>query len=281
MEHTEGKFAARDGLSLYYQAWRPDGNPKAVLLVVHGWAEHSGRYSNLVNYFVPRGYALWALDHRGHGRSGGKRGYVNRFSDYVDDVEPFFDLVRGGHGGIPVFLVGHSLGGTIAVAYALRHQDDLAGLVVSGASLMLGSSLSSALVPFARILSLLVPKLGISSLDASAISQDRAVVDAYVNDPLVFRGKITCRFGAEVLLTQRALSARMPELRLPLLIMHGGADRLSATAGSRMLYEKASSTDKTLKIYDGFHHEIFNEPGRDQVLADMEAWLSARASPRP
>jgi len=121
-----------------------------------------------------------------------------------------------------------------------------------------------------------VPTLGITALDASAISQDRAVVDAYINDPLVYRGKITCRFAAEMIKTLRTLPSQMTEINLPILVMHGTADRLGAPEGSRLLYERVSSKDKTLKLYDGFYHEIFNEPGHEQVLADMGAWLDNR-----
>lgn len=278
MKHTEGRFTGRKGLSLYYQCWLPATDPKAILLVVHGWAEHSGRYTNLVNYFVPEGYAICAFDLRGHGKSEGRRGYVERFSDYLDDLKTFFDIVKSEHGDTKIFLVGHSMGAIIATAYTVTvsHQQELAGLIVSGVGVKPGSSLSSALIPLARILSLLLPRLGIMVLDASAISQDKAVVDAYVNDPLVYRGKITCRFGAEMLATLRKLPSEMPESNLPILIMHGTADRLCDPEGSRILYERANSRDKTLKLYEGFYHEIFNEPGHKQVLADMEAWLAAR-----
>jgi len=134
MEHTEGRFKGHKTLNLYYQCWQPDGELKAILLVVHGLAEHSGRYANLVNYFLPKGYAIWALDHRGHGKSEGLRGYVERFSDYLDDLKTFFDVVRSEHGDTKIFLVGHSMGAIIATAYtvAVSHQQELAGLIVSG-----------------------------------------------------------------------------------------------------------------------------------------------------
>ena len=134
MEHTEGRFTGRKGLSLYYQCWFPATDPRAILLVVHGWAEHSGRYTNLINFFLPKGYAIWALDHRGHGKSEGLRGYVERFSDYLDDLKTFFDVVRSEHGDTKIFLVGHSMGAIIATAYtvAVSHQQELAGLIVSG-----------------------------------------------------------------------------------------------------------------------------------------------------
>lgn len=276
MEHREGGFRGHKNLDLYYQSWLPDEGTKAILLVVHGWAEHSGRYTNLVDYIVPKGYAVYALDHRGHGKSEGKRGYIERFSDYLVDLKTFFDIVRTEYGDAKIFLMGHSMGGTIATAYSVHHQHELAGLLLSGASLKLGSSLPSALIPVARVLSVLLPKMGITVLDASAISQDKAVVDAYVNDPLVYRGKITCRFGAEMIKTLRKLPSEMPELNLPILIMQGTADRLSEPEGSQMLYDRVSSRDKTLELYDGFHHEILNEPGHKQVLADIETWLAAR-----
>ncbi len=276
MEHTEGRFSGRRGLTIYYQCWLPETEAKAILLVVHGWAEHSGRYTNLVDYFLPEGYAIYAHDHRGHGMSEGRRGYVERFSDYLDDLKTFFNLVKSEHGDKKIFIVGHSMGGTIATAYSVHHQQELAGLLLSGASLKLGSSMSSALVPLVRILSIMVPTLGVTTLDASAISQDRAVVDAYINDPLVYRGKITCRFAAEMIKTLGTLPSQMTEINLPILIMHGTADRLGDPEGSRILYDRVSSKDKTLKLYEGFYHEIFNEPGHKQVLADMGAWLDTR-----
>jgi alpha-beta hydrolase superfamily lysophospholipase len=276
VEHSEGTFKGLKGLDIYHRCWSPAADPKAVLLVAHGWAEHSGRYKNIVDHFVLRGYAVCALDHRGHGRSEGKRGYVERFSDYLSDLKTFFDLVRGEYSGKKIFLVGHSMGGTVATAYTIQYQHEFDGLLLSGAGLMLGSSLSSVLIPFAWLLSRLLPKMGIMVLDASAICQDQEVVDAYVNDPLVYRGKITCRFGAEMLQMLRKIPSEARKINLPILIMHGTADRLCDPAGSRMLYERVSSEDKTLKLYDRFHHEIFNEPGCQQVMADMEAWLEAR-----
>ena len=122
MEHTEGSFKGCKTLNLYYQCWHPDGEPKAILLVIHGLAEHSGRYDNLVNYFLPKGYAVYGFDHRGHGRSEGLRGYVERFSDYINDLETFFDIVQHEHADTKIFLVGHSMGGIIATAYTIHHQ---------------------------------------------------------------------------------------------------------------------------------------------------------------
>jgi alpha-beta hydrolase superfamily lysophospholipase len=274
MKHREGKFKGLKNFSLYYQCWLPEVSPKAVLLVAHGLAEHSGRYKNLVNYFVPKGYAVYALDHRGHGKSDGVRCYVDRFSDYLADLKTFFDMVRKEHKGAKIFLVGHSMGATIAIAYAIEHQKELAGLIVSGASLVASSSVSPALLAMAGVISVLAPKMGVTVLDASAISRDKAVVDAYVNDPLVYRGKLPARMGAELAKMWKTLPEQMPEIKLPVLIMHGSADHLADPRGSKLLYERAGSKDKTLKLYDGFYHEIFNEPEHKRVMADVEAWLT-------
>ena len=274
MKHKEGKFKGLNNTDLYYQCWLPDGSPKAVLLVAHGLAEHSGRYKNLVNYFVPKGYAVYALDHRGHGKSEGMRSYVDRFSDYLADLKTFFDMVHKEHKDAKIFLVGHSLGGTLAVPYAVEHQKELAGVITSGASLVASSTVSPALIAIVGVVSALLPKMGVTVLDASTISRDKAVVDAYVNDPLVYRGKIPARTGAELARMWKTLPEEMSKIKLPVLIMHGSADQLSDPAGSKLLYERAGSKDKTLKLYDGFYHEIFNEPEHKQVMADVEAWLA-------
>ena len=276
MKHVEGKFKGYKNLNLYYQCWLPSNEPKAVLLVAHGLAEHSGRYINIVNHFVPKGYAVYGFDQRGHGKSQGQRGYVERFSHFVSDLKTFSGIIRSKHRDAKIFIVGHSVGGTIATAYAVHYQDEFDGLVLSGATLKVGASVSSGLIIVARVLSLLLPKMGLDVIDASAISQDKTVVDAYVDDPLVYRGKIRARLGAELIKATQILLPQMSKIYLPILIMHGTADRLSDPRGSEILYDRVSSRDKTLKLYGGFYHEIFNEPGREQVFADMEAWLVVR-----
>ncbi|MDP2919353.1 MAG: lysophospholipase [Dehalococcoidia bacterium] len=275
MEHCEGTFTGRGKLKLYYQSWQNSRTPKAVLLIVHGLADHSGRYINVVDFFVPRGFAVYSYDQRGHGKSEGTPCFVRRFSDYTDDLKAFHSLVREKHPQDKTFLVGHSMGGTVAADYAIQHPAGLVGLVLSGPLLKAGESVTNAQIIMARLLSALLPKIGIAAIDTTGISRDKAVVTAYVNDPLVHHGKITARTGAELITTiEKRLPEKMNELTLPLLIMCGTQDRLANPRGSDLLYEKAKSTHKTLKRYDGFYHEIFNEPGREQVFADMEKWLS-------
>jgi alpha-beta hydrolase superfamily lysophospholipase len=273
MRHTEGKFTGRNNFSLYRQAWLPDGIPVAVLVLVHGIAEHSGRYSNLVNYFVPKGYAVYSFDLRGHGKSEGIRSYVERFSYYLDDLKIFCNIVREENKKAKIFLVGHSMGSTIAIAYAIEHQSELNGLIVSGTTLKAGASINRVTILMAKILSILAPKMGVSALDANLISRDKAVVDAYVHDPLNYTGKLRARWGTELLKTMVRLQSKISELSLPILIMQGSADRISDPSSSTMLFDGVKSKDKTLKLYEGFYHEIFNDPERQQVFLDMEAWL--------
>ena len=275
MKHIEATFKGRKNLDLHYEAWIPDKEIKAVLLVVHGMAEHIGRYKNVVDYFVPRGYAIYGFDFRGHGKSQGTKGYVERFSYYLDDVKTFFDLVSNENKGKKIFMVGHSMGGLIGAGYAVEHQADLTGLIASAALLKVGASVSPVAVVMAKVLSVILPKMGVAVLDASTISKDKAVVDAYVNDPLVYRGKTSARLGAEFLKTQQKLPKQLNKITLPILIMYGCEDKLVDPEGSKMLYEKVSSKDKTIKGYEGLYHEIFNEPEHEQVMADMEAWLNA------
>jgi alpha-beta hydrolase superfamily lysophospholipase len=276
MKHEEGQFKGCTGSNLYYQYWLPSEKCKAILLVVHGLAEHSGRYHNLVNYFVPRGYGVYAFDQRGHGKSDGLRGYVNKFSDFVNDLHCFLGVVRSRHPDTKILIFGHSVGGTVAAAYATLHQDGLDGLILSGASLSTPSDVSAGLILLARLLSYLMPKTSLYAIDAEGISRNRDVVVAYVNDPMVYRGKIRARLGVELIKAMAMVRQGMPKIRLPLLIMHGTSDRLSEPKGSELLFDKAGSIDKTLKMYDGFYHEIFNETERERVFADMEAWLSER-----
>ena len=274
MEHNEGKFKGHKGLTIYYQCWLPDDSLKAVLLVVHGLAEHSGRYKNLVDYFVPKGYAVWTLDHMGHGKSEGARCYVDRFSDYIVDLKTFVDIVHKHQPQVRVFLVGHSMGGALATAYAVEHQRELTGLIVSGPILVPTTSVSPALLAMVGLISALLPTMGVSVIDATALSRDQAVVAAYVNDPLVFRGRIPARTGGELAKTWKTLPKRMPEIQLPVLIMHGSGDRLADPQGSELLHERTGSPDKTLKLYEGLYHEIFNEPEHNQVMGDVEEWLA-------
>lgn len=273
MKHQDGTFKGVPGAGIYYQGWLPDEPVKAVLIVVHGLAEHSGRYLNLVNHFVPLGYAVYGVDQQGHGKSGGIRVFVNRFEDFTRTLKEFYDMVRGWQPDKSVFLVGHSMGGLIAACTLLDYPDDLTGAILSGPAVKIPDKISPAMIFLGKVFSALVPKFGLVGLEAEGISRDPAVVQAYLRDPLVYRGKTTARLAAEMITAMRRVSAEAVNIKLPILILQGGADKLVDPAGARMLYEGAGSVDKKVIIYEGLYHEVFNEPEHDKVLLDVEKWL--------
>jgi acylglycerol lipase len=260
MKHQEGFFKGVADFNLYYQCWHPDQNPVAILLVAHGFAEHSGRYLNLVNYFLPRGYAVYALDHRGHGRSDGERVRIEKFTDYLKDLKTFFDRVRRENPEGKVFLVGHSMGAAISTAYVLRQQHELAGLILSGGGIITPDMPPSPPRPIGQ------------PLDTAFISRDPAVIEAYENDPLVYRGPIP--EGSAITETRNQIHELVPQIKLPILIMAGNDPLVTDGLRSKALYERVGSADKTLHLYDHLRHEIFNEPEHIEVFGDMEAWLN-------
>jgi len=273
MNHQEGYFKGVRDHEIYFQSWFPEKEPTAVLLIAHGLGEHSGRYMNVVNHLVPAGYAVYALDHLGHGRSDGHRVYVERFQDFTLTLKTYFDMIRGQQVHVPIFLVGHSMGGLISTAYLLEYQHELAGAVLSGPGIKVPDDISPMVIFMGKLLSGIMPKVGIVQLEAELVSRDRAVVDAYINDPLVHTGKVTARLGAEMLKTMETVTRAANKISLPILILQGGADRMIDPSGAQLLYDSVGSEDKALKFYDGLYHEIFNEPEHKQVLQDVAQWL--------
>jgi acylglycerol lipase len=275
MNHVEGAFDGVGSTQLFWQGWLPDAAPRAVIFVAHGLAEHSGRYRNLVDHVVPRGYAVYALDHRGHGRSEGTRSYIERFTDFTTDLDTFRRVVRARHPTGRLFLLGHSMGGAIALVYACDHQHQIDGLMLSGAAA--GARRRTAVVT--RTISCLAgsvaPRLGVFRLPAATVSSDPAVVAEYDADPLVYRGRIPARTIAELYAAARRVRPRVRCLCLPVLILHGSADELVPADASRALAMTVGSEDVSLHIYGGFAHEVLNEAGRDRVLRDIECWLAA------
>jgi len=277
MQHTEGKFTARDSLELYHQAWLPDGEPKAAFVVVHGYGEHSGRYFNPVNYFVPRSLAFYAYDLRGHGKSPGPRGHIVHFDEYLADTHAFLKLVRELNPGRRLFLLGHSLGGLIVSAYVENYPtDDLSGLIMSSAFLGFRMQVPAVKAAMGRVMSSLMPALTMKNdLSAALLSHDPAVAAAYDADPLNHHVG-TARFLTEVTTAQARTLERAGEVRLPLLVMYAGDDQIADPECSRFFFERAASADKTLHGYDGYYHEIFNETNKEVVFKDWERWLAGR-----
>ncbi|MGC4962345.1 lysophospholipase [Gordonia sp. DT218] len=278
MAVEERSFRGRHGETITYDVSRPEGGPRGTVVIAHGLGEHGRRYRHVVERLVGAGYLVAVPDHLGHGRSGGKRLRVQRFSDYTDDLGTVLDQVA--IGDLPTFLIGHSMGGCIALDFALEHQDRLDGLVLSGAAVVPGDDLSPVAVKLAPLLARVAPGLPTTALDSANISRDPQVVATYDTDPLVTRGKIPAALGGAMLATMGSFPRRLPGLHIPLLVLHGSADALTSPAGSEMVDRLAASSDKTLTIYDGLYHEIFNEPERDQVISDVLGWV-ADHTPEP
>ncbi len=278
-QHAEGHLTGAEGKRIYWQAWSPEGDAKAAVIVVHGAGEHGGRYRYVVERLVPQGFVVYAIDHRGHGRSEGARAQIDRMQHLVSDLDQLVDSIRAVHPRRKLVLLGHSMGGCVAIAYAIVHQDRLDGLVLS-APLAALEATPLPLRVIARGLSVVRPDAGVYQVSSDAVSRDAAEVAAYDEDPLNHHGRLPARTVQELADTIAGFDADGPKLTVALLVMIGTADTVVPPAGGRMVYDRASSEDKTLLTYPGFYHEIFNEPAgeRDRPLDDLAAWLTERTA---
>ncbi|WP_042937742.1 alpha/beta hydrolase [Rhodococcus sp. AW25M09] len=276
MEHVESSFAGVHGTRIVYDVWTPEDAPTGVVVLAHGLAEHAGRYRHVIDRLGSLGLVVYAPDHRGHGRSGGKRVRVDKWSDFTDDLHTLFGIAAGEYPNELTFLLGHSMGGAIALSYALDHQADLDGLMLSGPAVVPSAGQPKALVAVGKILGRFVPAAPVLKLDPNLVSRDRDVVDAYVADPLGYHGSVSAGLAAALLGAGESFPARLPSLTIPVLLQHGTADELADVSGSDLIAERAGSDDLTLKKYDGLFHEVFNEPEQERVLDDLVAWLRPR-----
>lgn len=273
-QHTTGTLQTPDGITLHTESWLPDGPPKAAVLIVHGLAEHIGRYAHVAEYLVARGYAVYGLDHRTHGRSGGEpRVYITDFGRVLDDLKQYFDQVQAAQPGRKIFIYGHSMGSFLATAFTVRYQSEIAGLISSGSPLHIEDTVPASIIQISNLLKVVAPRLKLVKLDLNSVSRDPAVIAAYNADPLVVNQPVRLGMAAGYQTAVAQLKQNLSQLRLPLLLLHGGADRITPASGSEQLYQAAQSSDKTLKIYPGLYHEIHNEPEQNTVFADIVTWL--------
>jgi alpha-beta hydrolase superfamily lysophospholipase len=283
-----GALVTGDGVRLFTQRWLPEGSPRGRAVLVHGYAEHSGRYGHVARALVRGGLAVHAYDQRGHGRSGGRTAFVRRFGDYLRDLGAVVEALP--RDGLPRVLLGHSMGGLVAALFVLewedrsddavsvasRQQAGFRALVLSSPAVNVAANAPAPLRLLAPVVSRLAPRLPTVPLPEDAISRDDAVLaDAYA-DPLNFAGRTLARTGAEMLSASRRLRAQMHRLRLPLYVTHGTDDVLTDPAGSRALVEAAAAPDKTLRLYHGLRHETYAEPEGPAVLHGLATWLDRR-----
>ncbi|HWM92535.1 MAG TPA: lysophospholipase [Thermoanaerobaculia bacterium] len=274
-QETRSTLRTPDGLSL--STWHyPSPAPRARVVLVHGYADHVGRYPHVIEALTGAGYDCHALDLRGHGHSEGVRGHVHRFGDYLEDLDLF--LAELPDDPLPRFLFGHSLGGLLSLRYVLHRPDAFAALAVSSPYLHLATDIHFLKEAVATAASHLAPKLLTKSpLEAKALSHDPAMVEAYVADPLVFK-TFNARWFFEARHAQEEVLERAGEIRLPVLFLIGSADPIAQPERSRQVFERLGSEDKTLKVYDGFLHEVLNEIGKEEVIRDLIEWLDGRGS---
>lgn len=272
MECFEGRMRAADGLQLFYRAAVPD-QPRAALAFIHGVAEHSGRYTHVMQYFAAKGHACYALDLRGLGRSEGLRGHAERFEDLVQDVIDFVRLVREATPGRPSFLVGHSMGGLLVLSAGIDQPDLCSGIIASSPLIEMKVQVPQWKKSLAGLAVALAPRLAMNNgIPCEDVSRDPAVVGAYRLDPLVHT-KVTARFYVELTRGMRRAGEGAGCLKLPLLVLQAGADRLVDPQASRAFTERTASTDKRFVLYEGLFHELFNEPEKSQVFECMSQWL--------
>ncbi len=274
-KHNTFTFKGLNDLRIFCQSWHPAEEPQAVIIISHGYAEHSGRYQHVADYFVKKGYAVYALDHRGHGYSDGTRADVIKFEYYLIDLKKFLYIIKEQEPNHSLFLIGHSMGGAIATLFAARHGVELDGLITSGVGFWDFKKIPPKFVlDFLNSITQIVPQMPVTSLPPIYLSRDPNVVTNYLNDPLNYIGKVRARMGVQLLRATRLGKTEARNIKLPTFLLHGTGDRLSKPDVSKMLYERIASPDKTLKYYDGLYHEIFNEPEQDQIFLDMSDWLS-------
>ncbi len=275
MEPSKATIRGQAGARIVYVTYLP-ATPKAIAIVVHGIGEHMGRYRHVAGALAGRDYAVYGSDHRGHGESGGARCNVERFGYFIDDLQQIVERATADLPGLPVYLVAHSMGGLIAVNYAIKHQEQLAGMILSAPGLGARGNLPPLLIKVAGVLARVAPGLPVTMLatgSESALSRDPQIQELFDADPLCYHGKVKARMGNELLKAVAAAWAGASTIRLPLLIMHGSADMIVPVANSERLYQEVASEDKLLRLWDGGRHETFNELYKDAAITEMLDWL--------
>ncbi len=278
MKHTEGRISAPDGLQLYYQSWHPEQSALANVAIAHGLGGHSGQFQNAVDALVPEGYAVYALDFRGHGRSPGQRGYIEAWSEFRSDVAALLRVVQEEHPGSARFLWGHSLGGTIALDYALRSPGELQGLILTAPAL--GEiNLSPVKLAIGQVLSRVFPRFSLKvGIRHDLCAQDASICAAYDLDPLRHEYG-SARLATEFFTTVSWISAHAADLQVPLLLMHGGADQITLPEGSRAFFEQVMFADKQYLQYPGNFHDLHVDINYHEVMRDIQHWIEKHVSP--
>lgn len=269
----ESSYVNGRGITIATYSSLPRSEARCGVLLVHGYAEHAGRYKHVIRELNDLGLAVFTLDHQGHGNSGGVRCYIQEFDYYVDDLSDYFKNVREQTGLKSWFILGHSMGGAIALELVARQQKDFLGMILTGPMLRLVTRVPKAVQEMAKYVAAVASTVPVVKLETEAISRDPEVVRNYINDPLVYSGRVRARMAVHFSNISNNIPAKFEQISLPFWIGHGTLDRIASPEGSKTLYRLAPSTDKTLKLYDGLFHEIMNEPEKEMVLKEICFWI--------
>lgn len=273
--HSAGTFQGVEGLELYYQSWTPPGKVRAILAIVHGLGAHSSLYTNIIEYLLPKQYAVYSYDMRGHGRSPGARGYINKWAEYRDDLQAFLKLIQQQHAQQPIFLLGHSMGGLVVIDYTLRYPQKASKLqgIITIAPSIGEVGVSPLKLLLGKILSRIYPRFSLDAgLDITAGSRDESILASYTQDKLRHR-RGTARLSTEFFNTLAWVQSHVKEWCRPLLILHGSADRITLAASSEIFYQQINYPDKLRIEYPGAYHDLYCDINYKEVLGDLNNWL--------
>ncbi|MHB9144218.1 MAG: alpha/beta hydrolase [Symbiobacteriia bacterium] len=274
----DGQLQAADGTSLFFRTWRP-ASPRGVLVLVHGAGEHCGRFDHVARFLAGRGVAVFGYDQRGLGRSSGTRGHVERFADYLSDLQQALGSAREWTPGVPLGLYGHSMGGLVVLAYALEHPQAAEWVIATSPWLELALPVPGWQAGLARVLSRVWPSFAMpSGVPATYLAHPPAVGEAYVADPFVEK-KVSARWYVELVATAGLVREAAPRFATPLLLLQAGDDHLVSAPASAAFFQRARARDKTFHLYPGLYHEIHNEPAAPEVMEQVAAWLEPRLGP--
>jgi acylglycerol lipase len=268
-----------DGIKIFVRHWQPTGTARGVLVISHGFKAHGGLYAPAAEQFASSGLSVYALDHRGHGNSGGDRYEAENISEFTADLDQLVDIVQSREPGLPTFMLGHSAGGVMGAVYALDHQAKLAGFICE--SYAFGVYAPELALQVLKGISHIAPHLHVLNLKNALFSRDPAVVAALDHDPLIPQMLYPSRTVAALVRATERLKEEFSKITLPVLILHGTADKATEPAGSQRFYDQTGSPDKTLKLYEGHVHDLLADLGKEEVLADMIVWLDAHIDAAP
>jgi len=273
-----GTFTGEKGFSIFYRHCEPEGESKAVTVLVHGYAVHSGRFTPFAEVLNKAGYDVFGMDLRGHGKSDGTPGDIEAFDFCAADLLKFIELIKGQNPGKKVFLIGHSMGGSISCLFASKYHDRINGLVIASSLVHMSQDIPEILKKLARILAKIIPKMPMEYFHIEGLSRIHENIEEYRKDPLIYNGKVRSRMGVHMLSLAQLVPDWISGVKLPMFIIHGGGDPIIAPGGSKELYDAAASEEKTFRIFPGLYHDVFYEPEVDEVTGAIIEWLDERVN---